>query len=56
MISNVQTWTMAVVSGERLERRFSAKLTTESGNQAGFLAGVAVASTMCSPLPPMIWL
>ena len=52
---DVQTWTMAVLSGERLERRFSAKLTAESGNQAGFLAGVAVVSTTWLPLLPMIW-
>lgn len=43
---NVQTWTIAVVSRERLERRFSAKLTEESENHAGFLAGVAVVSTV----------
>jgi ribosomal protein L25 (general stress protein Ctc) len=51
---NVQTWTMAMVSGERSRRRFSAKFTTESENQAGFLAGVAVASTTWPPLLPVI--
>ena len=54
---DVQTWTMAVVFGERLKRRFSAKLTAESENQAGFLAGVAAASTTWLPLVPMtrVW-
>jgi hypothetical protein len=53
-MNTVPTWTMAMVSGERFERRFSAKLRVESENQAGFLAGVAVVSTTCFPLWPMI--
>ena len=43
-----------MVFGERLERRFSAKLIAESENQVGFLAGVAATSTTWLPLLPMI--
>jgi len=51
---SLQTWTMAMIFGERLERRFSAKLMAESGNHEGFLAGVAWVSTTWSPLLPII--